>query len=193
MVRAYTSTAKWFHWLIVLLVGLELLIGVVTPNIRRNTTPDTLVNLHFSFGLLIIAVMILRVLWRLTHKTPPLPRGTPWWQSATAHAMHVALYVLLFLIPFAGWLWANGVGWQVVAFWILPMPTLVSKGWAYTWLASDAHVYLAVLICFLIALHILASLWHWYAKKDDVLERMLPKDTYTTRALTYFDALRDRR
>lgn len=191
MPRAYTSPAKWFHWLIVLLVGLELLIGVITPDIRRNTTPGTLVNLHFSFGLTIIAVMILRVLWRLTHKTPPLPRGTPRWQNAAAHLMHFALYVLLFLIPLAGWLWANGVGWQVVAFWILPMPTLVPEGWAYTWLASDAHVYLAVLICCLIALHILASLWHWYAKKDGVLERMLPEDTHTKQLLERLDVLRE--
>lgn len=190
MPRTYTSTAKWFHWLIVLLVGLELLIGVTMPGVRRNTTPGTLVNLHFSFGLTIIAVMVLRVLWRLTHPVPSLPRETTRREAMAAHLMHVSLYVLLFLIPFAGWLWANGVGWQVTAFWVLPMPTLVPKGWAYTWLASDAHVYLAVLICGLIALHILASLWHWYFKKDDVLERMLPEDEGTKRALEYFDRLR---
>jgi cytochrome b561 len=190
MSRTYTATAKWFHWLIVLLVGLELLIGVIMPGVRRNTTPDTLVNLHFSFGLTIIAVMILRVLWRLTHSVPPLPRGTTWWEGAAAHLMHLSLYVLLFIIPFAGWAWTNAVGWQVVAFWIIPMPNIVPRGWQYTWLAADAHVYLAVLICVLIGLHILASLWHWYARNDGVLERMLPKDRYTKRALKYFDAIR---
>lgn len=143
------------------LVGLELLIGVIMPGVRRHM-----------------------------HKTPPLPRGTSWWQGAAAHLAHFALYVLLFLIPFAGWLWANGLGWRVVAFWVLPMPTLVPKGCAYTWLASDAHVYLVVLICCLIALHILASLWHSYFKKDDVLERMLPEGKLTDRTLNYFDRFR---
>ena len=190
MARTYTSTAKWFHWLIVLLFGLELLIGVIMPRVHRNTTPGTLVNLHFSFGLTIIMVMVLRVLWRLTHPIPSLPRGTTWWEAAAAHLMHLSLYVLLFIIPFAGWVWANALGWQVRAFWIIPMPNLVPKGWAYTWLAADAHVYLAVLICVLIALHILASLWHWYAKRDRVLERMLPESKLTDRALRYFDRFR---
>jgi cytochrome b561 len=190
MSHTYTATAKWFHWLIVLLVGLELLIGVIMPGVHRNTTPGTLVNLHFSFGLTIIAVMALRVLWRLTHTPPPLPLDTSWWQAAAANLTHLALYVLLFLIPFAGWLWANALGWQVQAFWIIPMPTLVRKGWTYTRRAADAHVYLVVLICCLIALHILAALWHWYAKQDRVLERMLPRDKLTARALNYFDRFR---
>ncbi len=190
MPRTYTSAAKWFHWLIVLLVGLELLIGVTMPRIRHNTTPGTLVNLHFSFGLTIIAVMVLRVLWRLTHRVPSLPRETTGWEATAAHLMHLSLYVLLFVIPLAGWLWTNAIGWQITAFWILPMPTLVSKGWTYTWLAADAHVYLAALICVLIALHILASLWHWYAKRDRVLERMLPESKLTDRALRYFDRFR---
>ena len=191
MSSRYTSTAKWFHWLIVLLVGLELLIGVVMPRVRHNTTSGTLVNLHFSFGLTIIAVMVLRALWRVTHPVPQLPRETTWYEAVAAHLMHLSLYVLLFIIPFAGWAWANGLGVQVTAFWILPMPNIVPAGWQYTWLASDAHVYLAVLICILIGLHILASLWHWYFKKDDVLERMLPEDRQTKRVLTYFDSLRD--
>jgi cytochrome b561 len=190
MPRTYTSTAKWFHWLIVLLVGLELLIGITMPGIRRNTTPGTLVDLHFSFGLTIIVVMVLRLLWRLTHPVPPLPRETGWWEAAAAHVMHFSLYILLFIIPFAGWAWANGVGWQVTAFWIIPMPDIVPTGWQYTWLASDAHVYLAVLICVLIGLHILASLWHWYFKRDDVLERILPQSSFTDRALAYFDRFR---
>jgi len=190
MPRTYTSTAKWFHWLIVFLVGLEILVGVLMPGIHRHTTPGTLINLHFSFGLTIVAVMILRLLWRLTHRVPPLPRGTPWWEAMAAHLMHFSLYVLLFIIPFAGWAWANGIGWQVVAFWIIPMPNIVPQGWQYTRLAADAHVYLVVLICVLIGLHILASLWHWYAKKDGVLERMLPEDRCTKCALKYFDPIR---
>lgn len=106
--------------------------------------------------------------------------------------MHFSLYILLFIIPLAGWAWANGLGLQVVAFWIIPIPSIVPAGWHYTWLAADAHVYLAVLLCCLIALHILASLWHWYAKKDNVLERMLPEDKLTKRGLTYFDQFRQR-
>jgi cytochrome b561 len=186
----YTSTAKWFHWLIVILVGLELLLGVTMPNIRHHTTPGTLVNLHFSFGITIIAVMLLRVLWRITHRTPPLPLDTSRLQAWAAHLMHFSLYFLLFLIPFAGWAWANAAGWQVKAFWLIPMPNIAPVGWTYTWLAADAHVYLVALICVFIALHVIASLWHWYFKNDGVLERMLPENSLITRALEYLNTFR---
>lgn len=189
MSRSYTSTAKWFHWLIVFLVGLELLIAAIMPGVHRNTTPGTLVNLHFSFGITIIAVMVLRLLWRLTHRTPALPKGTSWLEAVAAHAMHFLLYLLLFLIPFAGWAWANALGWQVTLFG-LPMPALVPKGWSYLWLAADSHVYLAGGIIVLIGLHIIASLYHWYIQKDHVLEHMLPENKFTTRVLAYFNRFR---
>ena len=188
MPRTYSSTAKWFHWLIVLLVGLELLIGVTMTHL--HATLDALMNFHFNFGLAIILIMILRALWRLTHRMPSLPRGTKWWEAAAAHLMHFSFYVLLFIIPFAGWVWANGLGLPVVAFWVFPTPNIVPVNWQYTRLAADTHLYLAVILCFLIALHILASLWHWYSKKDGVLERMLPEDRLTKRALRYFDRFR---
>ncbi len=190
MPRAYTAPAKWFHWLIVFLVGLEILIGGIMPGIHRNTEPGTLVNFHFSFGLVIIAIMFARIAWRITHPAPPLPSGTSWWQTAVTHLMHLTLYALLFVIPFAGWLWANAVGWQVRAFWIIPMPTLVPKGWAYTWLAADAHVYLVGLISLLIAVHVVAALWHWFVHKDGVLERMLPEHPIMARTLNYFERFR---
>lgn len=189
MSARYTSTAKWFHWLIVLLVGLELLLGVLLPSIRHNPTPDTLISLHLSFGITIIVVMVLRLLWRVTHRPPALPPGA-WWEHLAAHGMHWLLYILLFIIPFCGWAWANAVGWSVVVFWLIPLPALVPMGWAYTWLVADLHVYLAATISVLIGLHILASLYHWYVPKDDVFERMLPDDALTRRALGSVDWIR---
>jgi cytochrome b561 len=186
----YTSTAKWFHWLIVLLVGLELVIAVLMPDVHRNTTPDMLMNLHFSFGITIIIVMILRVLWRLTHRAPPLPAGTSRGQALAAQLMHFALYALLFVIPFAGWVWANALGFTVTLFGLVSMPALVPKGSSLLHIASRTHAFLAGTIVILIGLHVLAALWHWYYEKDDVLERMLPTDTYTTRLLAYFDSFR---
>ncbi len=186
----YSSTAKWFHWLIVCLVGLELLIALVMPRVRRVTTPSMLINLHMSFGVLIIVVMLLRLLWRMTHPVPPLPRRTRGWQILAAYLMHYLLYILLFLIPFAGWVWANALGWQVTVFGLFTFPAFVPKGSPFLSLAATTHLYLTVTICILIALHVLASLYHWYVKKDDVLERMLPEDRLTDRILTYFDRLR---
>jgi cytochrome b561 len=190
MPHTYTSNAKWFHWLIVDLVGLELLTAALMPDIQKGTTPNMLINLHMSFGVVIIIAMILRFMWRLTHRVPPLASDTSKLQATAANAMHVALYILLLLIPIAGWMWASSLGWHVTLFGLIGLPTIASASESTARLAGIAHALLAGAISVLILLHTLAALYHWYIKKDDVIERILPTHIYTTRLLGYFNGLR---
>ena len=190
MSQTYTATAKWFHWLITFLVGLELLIAFMMTRLRWVASPSMLINIHMSFGVVIITIMFLRLLWRITHRAPQLPKETPVWQMVSAYAVHYLLYALLFLIPIAGWVWANALGLQVTLFGLITLPTLLPTGSLYIQLAAHSHVYLVGLLLVLIAIHMLASLYHWYIKKDDVLEGMLPTDTYTTQILKYLNVLR---
>jgi len=185
----YTATAKWFHWVIVILFAVELLIGALMPDIHRNTPPSSIMTLHFSFGLTIIAVMLLRLLWRIFNRPPALPSSMPRWQIAASHATHMLLYVLLALIPLAGWLWANSLGFTVQAFWLVTIPTLVPASWAYGRIAAGAHVFLIALVCGLIALHVLAALYHHIVHKNGVFERMLPNTPGTKKLLAYLESL----
>ena len=189
MHTSYTATAKWLHWLIVFLLGLELSIAAIMPGIYRHVTPPMLVGLHMSFGVLIIVVMLARLAWRMTHTPPPWPKGMPALQRLLAVLTHGVLYALLFLTPFAGWAWANAVGWPVAVFG-LPLPTLVAQSHANAQLFGQAHVLLAGSIIALVGLHTLAALYHWFYVRDDVLERMLPRDRFTRRMLRFVNSFR---
>ncbi|HEX9465216.1 MAG TPA: cytochrome b/b6 domain-containing protein [Alphaproteobacteria bacterium] len=99
---SYDRVAKGLHWLIAALLAVQYVIAYFMPHIGRNTPNEGLVNLHLSFGGLILVLVILRLAWRLTHPVPP-PGGTAarWLQIATRTG-HGLLYAVLLIMPLMG-------------------------------------------------------------------------------------------
>jgi cytochrome b561 len=176
----YTVFAQVLHWAIVILLCLQFAIAWIMPDIGRGTVPDRLINLHLSFGLLIIFVMAVRLLWRITHAVPAPPVGLPAWQATSASLAHAALYILLFVVPVLGWINASYRGWTVEFFGLFPLPALVAaRGPANTgailgpW-SGDVHIWLSYALLTAIGLHVLGALYHRIVLRDDVLGRMVP-------------------
>src|SRR3977135_3970491 len=109
----YGGLAKFLHWSIAMLIAAQFALGWSMPHIGRNTRPGTLINLHFSFGMLILLLAIVRLAWRLQHQVPLVTTNVPLWQQRTASAVHRLLYVLLFAIPVPGWVSASGRNFPV--------------------------------------------------------------------------------
>lgn len=170
----YTSTAKTLHWLIVALLVAQYIVAWTMPHIGRNTPVTTLISLHFSFGIVILAVAIIRLVWRATHADPVPLDGVPPWQVQSARALHWLLYILLLVIPILGWINASWRGMPIVLFGA-ELPKLIgtrAPGWGWT---GDVHGLLAYYVMLtLIGLHIAAGLYHYFIRKDGVLQRMLP-------------------
>ncbi|MEP7031453.1 MAG: cytochrome b [Pseudolabrys sp.] len=170
----YTATAKWLHWTIVVLLIAQFIFAWTMPHIGRNTPVTTLISLHFTFGIIIIAVALVRIGWRLSHGEPPHEAGLPAWQLHLAHVVHWLLYATLFVVPILGWINASWRGMPIVMFG-LELPKLIATrapGWGWT---GDVHVLLAEYgMLSLVALHVVAALYHYFVRKDGVLQRMLP-------------------
>lgn len=171
----YTGTAKALHWIIVALLIIQFVLAWTMPHIRRDTKPDTLINLHLSFGIVILAIAALRLEWRLTHAEPPPEDGLPPWQVQTARILRWLLYLLLFVVPVLGWMNASFRGFPVILFGLIELPKLMATrtpGFAWT---GDAHGLLATYaLLALVALHVAAVFYHWLVRHDRVLQRMLP-------------------
>jgi len=75
--HGYTATAMTLHWLILALLIVQFIVAWTMPHIGRNTKPATLISLHFSIGVTILAVAIVRLAWRLTHTAPAPEAGVP--------------------------------------------------------------------------------------------------------------------
>jgi cytochrome b561 len=170
----YAGTAKSLHWLIVALLIGQFIFAWTMPHIGRNTPVTALISLHFTFGIIILAVAVARLVWRITHREPAPEDGVPPWQTASARVVHWLLYALLFVLPILGWINASWRGMPVVMFG-LELPRLVGQraaGWGWT---GDVHGWLAnYLMLTLVGLHVMAALYHYFWRRDRVLQRMLP-------------------
>ena len=170
----YTGTAKALHWVIVALLIIQFVLAWTMPDIKRDTKPDTLINLHLSFGALIVAVAIVRLGWRLTHREPEPHDGLPPWQVQSARIMHWLLYLLLFVVPILGWMNASWRGFPVTVFGLFDLPKLMAtRAPGFRW-SGDVHGLLAnYAMLALVALHVAAALYHYFIRRDGVLQRML--------------------
>ncbi len=168
----YTTTAKTLHWLILALLIAQFITAWTMPHIGRNTPVTTLISLHFTFGIVILAVAIVRLGWRFTHGEPAPEDGVPPWQTASARVLHWLLYLLLFAIPVLGWINASWRGMPIVMFG-LELPQLIATrkpGWGWT---GDVHGLLANYgMLTLVGLHVLAGLYHYFVRRDRVMQRM---------------------
>lgn len=169
-----TGTAKVLHWLIVALLIGQFIVAWTMPHIGRNTPVTTLISLHFTIGMVILFVAAIRLLWRVTHGEPAPEGGLPPWQMQSARIVHWLLYVLLFVIPVLGWINASWRNMPVVMFGV-ELPKLVATrapGWQWT---GDIHGLLSNYVMLgLVGLHVVAALYHYFVRRDGVLQRILP-------------------
>ncbi|WP_109479407.1 cytochrome b [Paraburkholderia sp. C35] len=169
---AYDAVARTLHWLTVLLVAMQFVIGWTMPDVHKDTQPVNLIAWHLGVGATLVAVMAIRVIWRLTHG--PTPDELPPLLSVASRITHVLLYAALGLVPLLGWINASSRGWTVRLAGVVSYPALSESGSAFGHAMGDVHGILAWVLLALICLHVVAALFHRFVLKDHVLQRMLP-------------------
>jgi cytochrome b561 len=175
-VGGYGSIAKSFHWLVFALVLVQFVIAWTMPAMRRGVIPGTLINLHLSFGVLIMAIVLIRLLWSRAYPVAPIVENIPPWQQTLARATHWLLYGLLLVLPVLGWAAASARDWTIRVFDLVTLPSLVSADAKIGFVAGDVHVVLSWVLLGLIVLHVAAGLYHYFFLRDRILQRMLPGD-----------------
>jgi cytochrome b561 len=170
----YSAVAKLLHWLIFALVAAQFVIAFTMPDIHRDTPDEGLVAWHLSVGAVILLVVVLRLLWRLSHPAPAPLAGTPQWQRSLYRLVHGLLYFILVVDPVLGWGNASSRGYPVSLFGVIPLPALFEKGSRLGHSLGDIHSTLAWVLLFLIGVHIAVALYHQFIVKDGTLRRMLP-------------------
>ncbi len=172
--QSYGIIAQAFHWLVALLVLAQIGIGVYAANQPVSLARLQWVSRHKSLGIAILALVLLRLAWRAMNPPPELPGSMAHWERRAALAAHRILYVLLVLVPLAGWLYASAAGLSVNWFGLFQMPDLAPKDAGLAELFRAIHQGMALLLALVAALHIGAALQHGFWRRDGVMHRMLP-------------------
>ncbi|WP_416462385.1 cytochrome b [Sphingomonas sp. VDB2] len=167
----YTSVARTLHWAIAILILLNLFFGFAHDALPKEWA---VMPVHKSIGLTVLALTLVRIVWRLTHPAPPLPAAMPAWEKGAAHATHVLFYALMLILPLSGWIMSSAGTRPLNWFFLFDVPKFgVGKEDAIVGLSRRAHELLPWLWVALILLHVGAALRHHFMLKDDVLRRML--------------------
>ncbi|GAB4180145.1 MAG: cytochrome b [Wenzhouxiangellaceae bacterium] len=172
--KRYDPVAQLLHWVVALGVILQFIWAWRIDEADSRAVEYALVVQHKSIGMLVLMLAVLRILWRLFHRPPPLPSGTPAWQRAVSSMVHWALYVLIIAQPLSGWIWSSAAGYGAELFGWVEVPDLVAENEALADLMHDVHETMAWLLLGLASLHVVAALWHQFVRRDGLLWRMLP-------------------
>ena len=169
---SYGVIAKGFHWLLFLMLTFMIAAGNFLVSMPKGPEKLQAAGMHKSFGLVVLALILLRLVWRLVNGTPKDPEGTPAVQNLMAHAMHWALYVLMFAQPLAGILMSQAAGYPVSFFGLFELPVLLDKDPSLAQFFRGAHGTVWILLVLAVIGHAGAALYHHFVMKDDVLKRM---------------------
>ena len=170
------SISKTLHWLIAVLILALGIVGLMMGELPRTPKYFWVYTAHKSLGITVLALVALRLGWRLYAGAPQPVPGTPSWQERIASATHWLLYGLMFAIPLSGWLYDSASGLRPFKlFGLVEMPKLVAPDEQTAQLSHALHEWGFWLLILTVLAHAGAALYHHVHQRDATLARMLPQ------------------
>ncbi len=169
----YSSVAIVLHWTVAVLLIANLAVGLLFDTIKDydKSLFFTLIQLHKSTGITILALAVVRLLWRLMNPAPPLPGHMTTVERALAKLSHWGFYLVMLALPLSGWAMVSTSAKRLPMFWYgtFEIPALPAPAhWNY----GAAHAVLGWITLAMIVLHVAAALKHHFIDRDDIFARM---------------------
>jgi cytochrome b561 len=180
---SYGIVAVALHWFMaVILIGLVAvgLYMVALPDVGFDTTKIWLILYHKEFGILVLVLATLRLVWRVINALPRLVEHLPEWQKVVARFVHLCFYALMFALPITGWLMSSAAGFPVSFFGLFYLPDLIPYDDYLFQRFIVIHKWLGYALIPLIVIHAGAALRHHFVFRDDTLRKMLPAHSRPT-------------
>ena len=172
---SWGSVSRLFHWGVGLMIIGMLAYGWWMNHMVADRAGRLFHrSIHADIGYVLLLLMVIRLIWRSMNPVPALPVGTPRWQRYAAHISHGALYGVTIAVALLGWA-HSGAHKPDYADWfgLFRVPQFTSPDKARADLYEDMHIYGAYVLMALVALHILAALYHHFVQDDNVAGRMI--------------------
>lgn len=156
--QGYSSPQILIHWLIVLLVIVQLVVAESMTEMvdaleeGEQVTSQVMTGglIHYWVGIAILALMLVRLVMRMVLGAPPHAPGSSQAQNIAAAFVHGALYVVLLAAPVSG----------IVAYYALAD-------------VGDIHALVRPALFVLVLLHVAGALFNQFVRRDGTLFRML--------------------
>lgn len=171
----YGALPQLIHWLTALFVIVGWALGQFGDDLPKGPVRAFGLLTHMTLGQCVVALLVIRLIWRIANPPPPLqPTPFGWLVAAAAKASHFTLYALLLVVPLLGVIVQLKRGhdlpifgiWQFVSPW--PADRAIAR--SILW----AHQILAYALLILAGIHACAAIAHHWLWRDRTLTRMLP-------------------
>jgi len=168
----YGFVLRFLHALIFILIVLQLIIGIFMDDIPKSYQ-GYVYTFHKSLGVVIFFVAIIFVIWRLFNVKPRWPENMWTLERVAAHTVHFLIYCLIILMPLSGWIMSTAAGKPPNFFWLgeLPLPGIPVNEAISDW-GAKLHYIFAWILGILVLIHILAAFWHYFVRRDNVMQRI---------------------
>lgn len=172
--EAYSTGARHFHWWTVGLLAVQLPLGVAMVKYGERTSfafpTGQMYDTHKILGMLILLLVIARLVYRFRHGAPGDEPTLEPLQRIVSHITHWAIYALILIVPLLGWLATSAYGpFQPFG---IPLPSLLAENGDLATRLYRFHEIAAKLLILLVFMHVGAALFHYFIRKDGVLNRM---------------------
>jgi cytochrome b561 len=179
----YGAVAMLLHWVIAALILLDFALALSFSQFNPGDALylPSAYRLHMSTGLAVLALSVLRVLWRLMHRYPALPADMHVATRLLARLSHWMLYGFMLVASLTGWLVLSlrrqptsmfGLFTWPDLSWLAVMPH--ERRLSYHDVLLPLHTWISYAGIALVGLHVSAALYHHFYRRDNVLRRMLP-------------------
>jgi cytochrome b561 len=167
------SVTRALHWIMAMLIVGMFVLGWTAVNYPMSPTKLELFLWHKSIGLTLFALVLFRILWRLTNETPAKPTGVSASEQQLARIGHVTLYLLMILMPVSGYIVNSTANFSFRYFGGGQVPNLIPADKAWQDVAETVHLAAFWIFATVILIHVLAAFRHHFFKKNDTLKKML--------------------
>ncbi|MEM7404541.1 MAG: cytochrome b [Pseudomonadota bacterium] len=167
--------ARGLHWLMAAAIVGMLVLGHVMVEYPMSVTKLKLYAWHKSIGVTILALLLIRMLWRVIDERPQLPDGMGRAARRLARLTHVLLYLLMLVVPLSGLLINTASGFPLNVFGLFKIPPLMASDEQWQLVGEWAHVIAGSVLAALVIGHVAAALHHHFVRRDDLLKRMWRK------------------
>ncbi len=168
----YGRAAIIFHWTVATLILVALVLAWVMPE-RLEPGRDTVLALHKSVGMIVLLLAALRLVWRHGNPVQAATGLTPL-EARLSTLVHVLLYVIMIAIPVTGYLFSSASGQSLNFLGLETFPSPLATNRAFSRPMEFLHKTGQWAVYGVVGLHALAALYHYFVKRDGVLQRMLP-------------------
>lgn len=167
-------TSQLFHWVCAALVVALGSIGLYMTELTSQVEKIRWYALHKSLGITLLALVLLRLLWRFTRRAPGPIAGMSRRLRLASHGVHGALYAMMIAMPLSGWLINSTAGYPLQWFKLFNLPAIAAKNEQLNEVAKELHEFGFWLLVVLVIGHVGAALYHHLFLDDGALHRMLP-------------------